>query len=330
MATKTAPLPEATTGEIVEVGGFRSGKPSKVLQIFITDAFRDLAMGGDKRIYELCGTCDTSGFRSGFAHVMGGICFHCNGSGIHAVYADTLEDAQKKVRRATARRNTEARKAAERAAKYAEDKALYASQNAGQIQRVTEWLEARDLLEPSFTWNGNQDDYYTQEHAYNAELNDWFDRRDASADAYAIKLINDILGDIHMADAKERPTAARWATAEKFMRQYEGKEEARKAQQDASRYAGDIKEKVTITGKVAAIFDATATFGYNTSYRKGIIIKGTGADAGITFKWIASGATQYGVDVDDTVTITGTVKELAEYKGVKQTVVTRCKYEVQK
>lgn len=337
MARKTAPLPEVTTGNIITVGGFGGTRPSKLVEITIGD-LTYLGMGADKRIYSPCGMCDnSSGYRSAYQHVQSGLCWHCAGSGIHHLFAETLEDAQKRARRIMTRRATEARKQAEKMDQVAAEKAQYASENAGQIQRVTEWLTARDLLEPTMEYTAamwGKDEaanraYQDAEHAYNLAMEAWYDRKDASADPYAVKLINDILGDIHMADAKKRPTAARWATAEKFMRQLEGKTEARKAEQDSSRYAGEEGEKIQITGKVIAIFDADATFGYTTTYRKGIIIKGTGEFAGITLKWIASGATQYGVDVNDMVDIKGTIKSLDEYKGVKQTVVTRCKYTVQ-
>lgn len=321
MARKTAPLPEAKTGALITVGGF-NGKPSRLLEITITDSFRTLAMGGDKRVYDLCGMCDNhSGFRSGYAHVMGGICFHCNGGGIHSLYAETLEDAQKKVRRATARRNTEARKQEERMAKVAEEKAEYRALNAGQIDRVTAWLESRNLLEPMFIWDGNDDTYHAAQQTYDNARGDWYDRRDASVDGYAINLISDILNSVEYADAKKRPNAERWATCEKFMRQFEGKEEARRAEQESSRYAGEEGEKITITGKIIAAFDADTTFGFKTVYRTGYIIKGTGDYAGITLKWIASGAGQYKVDKGTEGTFTGKVKELSEYKGVKQTVV---------
>lgn len=323
MARKTAPLPEVTTGNIITVGGFGGTRASKLVEITIGD-ITFLGLGADKRVYAPCGMCDdSSGYRSAYRHVQSGLCWHCAGSGIHHLYAETLEDAQKKARRTMARRATEARKEAERLEKLADEKAAYRAQYAAEITRVTEWLESRNLLEPGRRVGEYAGlDYAEMERVYHTELYAWCDRRDASVDSWLISTINDILGDINNGDAHKRPNAARWAQAEKFIREYEGKEEARQAEAESSRYAAeDEGVKVTVTGKI------TFVHGYDTDYgyTRMVIIKGTGQDAGITVKWAGTAKAIWDLEQDQEVVITGTVKALAEYKGVAQTVLTRCK-----
>lgn len=329
MATKTAPLPEVETHGIITVGGF-NGRTSKLVSLTIGD-ITFLAMGANRKVYSPCGMCDnSSGYRSAYRHVQGGLCWHCSGSGIHHLYADTLEDAQKKARRTMARRATEARKEAIRLEALAAEKAEYRALNAGPIARVTAWLAERNLLAPEIEWDGTNEGYYAAEKAYREADEAFYDRKAASADSWLISAINEILGDIHMADAKKRPNAARWAKCEEFIRKYEGKEEARQAERDGSRYAGEQGEKITITGRCIAAFDADTADKFGRSiYRTGYIIKGTGEYAGITLKWVASGNPLFSLEEGEVtnkeITISGKIKALSEYKGIKQTVVFYCK-----
>lgn len=59
-----------------------------------------------------CGTCDATGYRSGYDFVDGGRCWHCNATGIWTRY-DNLDKARKSARTAITRHLNEYRKAQE-------------------------------------------------------------------------------------------------------------------------------------------------------------------------------------------------------------------------
>jgi hypothetical protein len=82
-----------------------------------------------------------------------------------------------------------------------------------------------------------------------------------------------------------------------------------------TRYVGEVGDKVSfeeVTGKCVA--------GFDTQWGVSFIYKFTTPE-GDTLVW----KTSKDLDLDKPVSIKGTVKELKEYKGVKETVLTRCK-----
>jgi len=86
--------------------------------------------------------------------------------------------------------------------------------------------------------------------------------------------------------------------------------------QQSSNFIGSVKDKVQVQVTLSAK-KAIETF-YGTSHLHTMV------DAsGNQFVWFSSNDTN--VNVGDTFTVTGTVKEHKEYNGVKQTVLTRCK-----
>jgi hypothetical protein len=90
----------------------------------------------------------------------------------------------------------------------------------------------------------------------------------------------------------------------------------RKREQNTSEWVGEVKERIEKSVTVEGIFSTTGFYGPTTIYR--FIDK-----AGNNYTWFSSGAA-WGVKVGDEVTIKGTVKKHETYKGVKQTVLTRC------
>ena len=81
-----------------------------------------------------------------------------------------------------------------------------------------------------------------------------------------------------------------------------------------SKHIGSIGQKITITAWLAN------TYSYDTQYGKTNIHKFIDTDGNI-YKW----STQKWLNVGDTYTITGTVKDHDEYEGKLQTALTRCK-----
>jgi hypothetical protein len=100
------------------------------------------------------------------------------------------------------------------------------------------------------------------------------------------------------------------------LKAYEKKQRAAEAEKAASDYLGQVKDKITVaTSNFACISSWENMFG--TTY----LYKFTDDDGNVCI-WYASRP----VNNEDKVnSVTGTVKDLAEYNGVKQTVLTRCK-----
>lgn len=94
----------------------------------------------------------------------------------------------------------------------------------------------------------------------------------------------------------------------------------RKAQADAaaqSEHVGEVGAKIERDVTVTSVRYVASNWGTTSLY--------TLADTdGNVFKWFSSGSVLDDRE-GDTVTITGTVKKHDEYRGVKQTVLTRCK-----
>ena len=92
---------------------------------------------------------------------------------------------------------------------------------------------------------------------------------------------------------------------------------ARKA---VSNYVGNIGDKLNMT----VVLDHTAWFDFRMGWKEERMFIHTFRDiCGNTLVWKTSKSLMF--DNGDTVVLTGTVKEFNEYKGEKQTVLTRCK-----
>ena len=90
--------------------------------------------------------------------------------------------------------------------------------------------------------------------------------------------------------------------------------EKRAAAAASSEYAGVIGKRMTITAATAVLVTS-----WPTAYGATFLYRFTDGD-GHTFVWKASRH----MDVKDGMKIKGTVKEHSEYRGIKQTVLTRC------
>lgn len=95
-----------------------------------------------------------------------------------------------------------------------------------------------------------------------------------------------------------------------------------KAEKAVSQYVGEVGEKIA----VSAVYDHLAWYEVDSfrGYGKDTVYIHTFRDdAGNVLVWKTSKGT--GLEKGDRAEITGTVKEHGEYKGEKQTVLTRCK-----
>ena len=93
------------------------------------------------------------------------------------------------------------------------------------------------------------------------------------------------------------------------------REEARKAQADASEYYGEIGQRVELSFDKAELVTS-----YSTAYGTNCIYKFIDAE-GRVFIW----STGNGIHTDLAIKLKGTIKAHNEYRGIKQTELTRCK-----
>ena len=107
--------------------------------------------------------------------------------------------------------------------------------------------------------------------------------------------------------------------------------DALKRAEDVSEYVGEVGERITVkvTLKGSYSFETHYTYSGETNY-----IHTFEDEAGNVFKWKTTDCLSYKreggswvyPEKGDALTLTGTVKAHEEYKGTKQTVLTRCKY----
>lgn len=90
------------------------------------------------------------------------------------------------------------------------------------------------------------------------------------------------------------------------------------AMRDQQRWLGEVGTKIEATGRIQTAFTVKTFYGSNRL----VIIK---TDDGNYIKIFGTGSTLWGIDEDEAVTVTGTIKELSVYEGDKQTVLTRAK-----
>ena len=91
----------------------------------------------------------------------------------------------------------------------------------------------------------------------------------------------------------------------------------REAEGRASVFVGEIKDRIEFEAEVTGVYGTEGFYGHTD------IVKFKDADNN-QFTWFASDYTN--LQRGDRMTIKGTVKKHDQYRGIKQTVLTRCKY----
>ncbi len=95
------------------------------------------------------------------------------------------------------------------------------------------------------------------------------------------------------------------------------RQKVRDAEGRASEYVGEVKERIEFEAEVTGVYGTEGFYGHTD------IVKFKDA-ANNQFTWFASDYTD--LKRGDRMTIKGTVKKHEDYRDVKQTVLTRCKY----
>ena len=86
----------------------------------------------------------------------------------------------------------------------------------------------------------------------------------------------------------------------------------------ASNFVGTVKDRITFDAEV------TGVYSFDTDYGTTMIVRMTDPDDNILV-WFATSSPD--LERGDNVTLTGTIKDHDEYRGAKQTVLTRCKFD---
>jgi hypothetical protein len=95
------------------------------------------------------------------------------------------------------------------------------------------------------------------------------------------------------------------------------RQQQREVEDRASEYVGEVKDRFEFEAEVLGVYGTEGFYGHTD------IVKLKDVDGNL-FTWFASDYTD--LERGDRITIKGTVKKHEEYRGVKQTILTRCAY----
>src|SRR5579872_246628 len=244
-----------------------------------------IPLGVGAKVYRLCWKCNRSGNLGYHRNVYGGICFACNGAGYTSIFAETVEEAGiKAARQIAADERREARRLAQA--------------EADRIQREAEftaWLAANKAFVVKLAKF-----IKTNKLAKQVVRADGFVRDAHKDDVELIYFADTILTRNTLTDKQME-----------FVSDLINRVAARKAAGEATRYAADEGARITFTGKVTrSIHLEPRDVGYgNVSYRRMILIDGTGDWAGCIFKWIGTSNLAFELEEDQDVTLKATVKQ---------------------
>lgn len=294
-------LPKAIKIGENRIGTFAHGARANNFNLW---AFEGLDSGtfinttaGVKRV---CWKCAGSGFLAEYAGIFDGVCMACNGGGTTSVFAPNMEGARRKAYTAIKRQEREAAKRAAQAAADAKARAAHFAEwidiNQAFVVTLAQFIKTHQLAKTIDT-NG-------------------YKRAAHGDDVTLIEMAEDIM-------SRNVLTESQLAYANTLLERVA----ARKTAGEATRYAADVDAKITVTGKVTRTIELEPVdVGYgNVSYRRMILIEGTGEQAGCIFKWIGTSNLAFELEEEAQVKLAATVKKHDIYNDTKQTVITRCR-----
>lgn len=241
-----------------------------------------------------CPKCGGNGYIDAYAYNAGGVCFLCGGSGYHETTWKeyTPEYAQKLADRRLAKAKA---KAPERNAKWLKDNGFSEDGKAWIV--VGNTFEIKDELKEAgakrsniFGWHF---DHETEYNSFVVTADEVFYKDYAGVYQYA-----DIAGVI----------------------EYIKEQKAKHAPKTDSEYIGEIGDKVELTLTFKDYFTFETHYSY---YGELNFIYKFADDNGNTVTWKTSKAME--LERGEQYIVKGTIKDHNEYKGDKQTVLTRCK-----
>lgn len=241
-----------------------------------------------------CPKCGGNGNIWYYSHVQAGVCYMCGGTG----YKETKwkEYTPEYAQKLADRRLAKARKSAdERNAKFFKKMGMSEDGKAWVV--VGNTYEIKDELKEAGAKFG---------------ILDWhFDHADNGYDCFEVSI----------EDIAEKDIQYTWQTFDDyFIKKFIKEQKALHAPKTASEYVGNIGDKVEmcLTFKDEFSFETHFTYSGELNF-----IYKFADENGNTFTWKTSKWLE--LDKDAEYTVKGTIKDHKEYKGDKQTVLTRCK-----
>lgn len=261
-----------------------------------------------------CSKCSGTGIINCYIPVNGGECFDCGGSGI-------IEYTEKEYTEEYAAK-LEARREKAREKKIAKAKAESAQKNAEFFERNGFNAEGKCWVVLGNTYP-IKDELKQKGARYQSIGSKWYFSHPVE-EYPTIELEAD---DFYFQDCADTFNWKYWRgyEDEKLIAALKKIEEAEKALEvkaaGNTEYFGEVGQRIEVQVKLVKVV-SFESFKYSY-YDSGISYLHTFKDAdGHTFIWKTGSSS---IEEGSTVTLKGTIKEHSEYKGVKQTVLTRCK-----
>lgn len=263
-----------------------------------------------------CLKCGGTGFIPYYQQISGGVCFDCDGSGVNEW--EEKEYTPEYEAKLTARREKKAAK------KLAEEKAHAAEKNAEFFKKNGFNPEGKTYVVLGKTFD-IKDELKAQGAKWDNVSRHWHMPTIPEGRDYLELTVDDMYnadyaGVYDWRNWKSFPEEGR----DHYSYQIEDAEQNLKVQQSTSGHVGQVGDKLTV--KVTYIHTASWENGYGGYWNSGVTNLHTFKDAeGNVYTWKTSKFIE--ADYGTVFTLIGIVKEHSEYKGIKQTVMTRCKIE---
>lgn len=243
-----------------------------------------------------CRKCGGQGYIHGYEHVFGGQCFDCGGTGMTKTYTWKEYTPEYAAKLADRRRRKAISQAPETNRRFFE--------KIGFDEDGRAWVVIGDAY-------AIKDDLKASGARYSYTVGWHFDRADNGYNCF----------EISVADIAEKNDLECWQLkCEWEIIEFIKARQAENAPKTASEYVGNIGETITATVTLTGVHKYQTHFTY---YGETNYIYTFADDKGNTLVWKTASFQE--IEEGKTYEIKGKVKEHSEYKGDKQTVLTRCK-----
>lgn len=258
-----------------------------------------------------CLKCGGTGIVSCYIHINGGECFDCDGSGI-AVWDEKEYTPEYEAKLAAQREKRFEKKKAEAMAHAAEKNAEFFKKNGftpegktyfvlGDTYKIKDELKAQGAK-----WDNISSHWHMATKPEGLEVFELSVEDLYTADYAGVYTWNSWV-------------RSEWDDPEYYVNKIKKAEDSLKATNSTSEYVGEIGDKIEVEVTLSFYTGWESNFGYNN-----VTYLYTFKDEqGNVYTWKTG--SYLNKDKGSKLTLKGTIKDHSEYKGVKQTVLTRCK-----
>lgn len=258
-----------------------------------------------------CGKCGGTGYISYYSHVDGGLCFQCNGSGVEE-WEEKEYTPEYEAKLLAQREKKEARKLEKAKAQAAEKNAEFLKNNGFTADGITYFVlgntyEIKDELKAQGAkWDGNSKHWHM------------------ATKPEGRKVIELTVDEMYQADASGTYYWDNFKGYE-YCDKIKAAEDSIKAQKSTSQHVGQVGEKLEVVVTYTHTHQWANEYGYGYWTENVTNLHTFKDEQGNVYTW----KTGKFIDADQgtKMMLKGTIKEHSEYKGIKQTVMTRCKLE---